>query len=363
MRYQSLDLVRGYAALTVVIAHTTIAGLYNNPNIWPFILWTPLRFLWAGHQAVIVFFVLSGFALTKMIDSCLNYNYTRFLAARIIRLFIPCILSIFFVFTIFGCLKKFGFTWEQGWNGVVNPTFNLKELLPHFGLIGSYNYYSVNPPLWSLVYEARISIFFPLIFLIIKKFRFYGILFFTLLSLLCIYGLYKSPQSTGYDYFGTTMLTGHYSLFFAMGCILSFHIEKIKTILMSISAKMQLLLFIISILVYCYPFNNPWTLAQRGIGDIVTSFGAIGLLIVSTALKESGWFFKLGVFLGKISFSLYLTHFTVLSMALITLLPKFGAIAVWAYTIPVSIILAYFFTIIIDKPSVKLSRIVYKRTC
>lgn len=58
MRYIGLDVIRGYAALTVVIAHTTIVGIYNNPDIWPILVWSPLRFLWGGTSSSYSFFCI-----------------------------------------------------------------------------------------------------------------------------------------------------------------------------------------------------------------------------------------------------------------------------------------------------------------
>lgn len=69
-----------------------------------------------------------------------------------------------------------------------------------------------------------------------------------------------------------------------------------------------------------------------------------------------GIFYKIGLYLGKISFSLYLTHFTVLSILLITLYEKFGSLSIWILTIFVSILVAHYVTILIDDPSIKLSK-------
>ncbi|MGH7001396.1 MAG: acyltransferase family protein, partial [Stellaceae bacterium] len=71
-RLPSLDSLRGIAALTVVIHHT----LTTLPAFWAvytgapasrlarIMAFSPLHLLWDGHQAVLVFFVLSGFVLS-----------------------------------------------------------------------------------------------------------------------------------------------------------------------------------------------------------------------------------------------------------------------------------------------------------
>src|SRR5947209_5678086 len=60
-RYIELDSLRGLAALTVVVGH--FIGVYQN-SPW-FAVWnaSPFRFIGAGHEAVVLFFLLSGFVL------------------------------------------------------------------------------------------------------------------------------------------------------------------------------------------------------------------------------------------------------------------------------------------------------------
>src|SRR4051812_48108680 len=67
-RYQQLDALRGLAALTVVMQHflsvlPSIDGHSDNAwvNLWKY---SPLHITWAGYEAVIFFFILSGFVLS-----------------------------------------------------------------------------------------------------------------------------------------------------------------------------------------------------------------------------------------------------------------------------------------------------------
>lgn len=60
-RLKQLDGLRGLAALAVFVCHST-EMMVNNPNTLR--VWPPLRSLWDGQAAVVLFFVLSGFVLT-----------------------------------------------------------------------------------------------------------------------------------------------------------------------------------------------------------------------------------------------------------------------------------------------------------
>jgi peptidoglycan/LPS O-acetylase OafA/YrhL len=78
--YYQLDSLRFYAALSVMLGHfCLINGDY-------YLLMQPQYFFAAGHEAVILFFVLSGFALT---DSILNnkFIYFSYEIKRIIRIY------------------------------------------------------------------------------------------------------------------------------------------------------------------------------------------------------------------------------------------------------------------------------------
>lgn len=359
MRYHSLDVVRGYAALTVVIAHTTAIGIYNNPHIWPYLVWSPLRFLWAGHQAVIVFFVLSGFALSKMIESAPSFKFTRYVLARAARLYFPFIFSLAFVFITQHLVMHFGYEWNKGWMGVAKPVFDRDQIINHITMIGFYNYFEINPPAWSLVYEARISVIFPFIYLLVKRFDLKAIAILLFVDVVSIFMMHKNPELYGVDPLSSTLLTIHYSFFFALGALIAKKIDLIKEFEASLSQKGCLTLFFIGLMLYSYPFNNPWTLAQRGMGDIATSLGA-AIIIASSLRISRGLFFNIGVYLGKISFSLYLAHYTILSLAII-LFVKTGEALVWAITIPASIAFAHLFTKLIDIPSIQLSRYIYRK--
>lgn len=87
-RYLQIDGIRGLAALTVVISHftllTPLLGLRH----------TPLRLVSGGHEAVILFFVLSGFVLSLQFESGRTFTYGEYAIRRICRIFIPYIVSI-----------------------------------------------------------------------------------------------------------------------------------------------------------------------------------------------------------------------------------------------------------------------------
>ncbi|WP_368259248.1 acyltransferase family protein, partial [Blautia wexlerae] len=72
-RLRSLDGLRGLAAVIVLVHHAllvipALAAPYYGQTVQPGLPWllvhTPLHLLWAGTEAVYLFFILSGLVLT-----------------------------------------------------------------------------------------------------------------------------------------------------------------------------------------------------------------------------------------------------------------------------------------------------------
>ena len=81
--YPQLDALRGIAALMVVINHFVLVG----PLWW--VTKSPLRVLALGHEAVILFFVISGFVLTLQLTSDRRVTYRDYVVKRICRIYLP----------------------------------------------------------------------------------------------------------------------------------------------------------------------------------------------------------------------------------------------------------------------------------
>ena len=103
-----LDTVRAFAALSVVLAHilgpklpSVLQNLGLNQGIADF-----SKYLFTGHPAVIVFFVVSGF--------CIHYPYTRrnlpviaFTLARWMRIMPPALIAMLLAYLLH--VEKYNF--------------------------------------------------------------------------------------------------------------------------------------------------------------------------------------------------------------------------------------------------------------
>ena len=102
-RFAALDGLRGLAALVVVFGHLANASWPAFSNVgrpgagvppvggvnW-LVHRTPLELLVAGHEAVIVFFVLSGFVLTlPLMGRGRRFDPLAYYPRRVARLYLP----------------------------------------------------------------------------------------------------------------------------------------------------------------------------------------------------------------------------------------------------------------------------------
>ncbi|MBK1661490.1 hypothetical protein CKO45_25100 [Paracraurococcus ruber] len=180
IRIHALDSLRGIAALSVVLyhcllvwpsLHATLADhgvpffhTAQDPLAVALLTIPPPSLLWAGREAVLLFFVLSGFVLAQ---SFLRgpQPWLPFILRRACRLLLPCLAVTLPVALLVALADP---SPQPGWSVWVTghwaeaPT--LGQLTSHALLLAQP--YDLNSPLWSLHYEWRISLAFPLLVLL-----------------------------------------------------------------------------------------------------------------------------------------------------------------------------------------------------
>src|SRR3954470_23660048 len=102
-RLPSLDGLRGLAALVVVVHHCALTvpalaaqmfGPDNSSPAW-WLAWTPAYLLWAGREAVLVFFVLSGFVLSlPRLSGGKSGRWASYYRKRMVRLYVPVVAAV-----------------------------------------------------------------------------------------------------------------------------------------------------------------------------------------------------------------------------------------------------------------------------
>ncbi|RTE11235.1 acyltransferase family protein [Paenibacillus whitsoniae] len=349
-RYEELDSLRGLAALSVVLYH--LAAIFPSFDQWdknPF-----FHLLFAGHEAVLFFFVLSGFVLSIPFFSETQPPYSIFILKRFFRIYIPYICCI--VLAILCCLlfTRGGIPALSDWFNLfwVTPYSN-GLLLNHIFLIGNYETDAYNPVIWSLVHEMRISLIFPLLMIFIKKSPTWAVIlvgcFITILELVLRHTI------------GIGNLGLMYVFMFMIGALLLRHLSLLVSFISSLGAWLKLTFFAAALLFYNYSvwFFPEISWLHRGvIQDSSTTIGVSMLILLSLSSTLAGKILLLKPihFLGKISYSFYLYHLMI-NLLIINLF--YGIWPMWLL-LSVSFVLSVFVSVaayyVIEKFSIEAGR-------
>jgi peptidoglycan/LPS O-acetylase OafA/YrhL len=353
-RSDELNGLRGLAALSVVFYH--FFSLFP-PSRWT-LFWkvSPFSLLTSGKGAVVIFFVLSGFALHRMLLKSVPLRYRDFALRRITRIYGPYVVAL-------GLALAGNFWLSRGIRPNFFEWFNLTWHVPmdrtaiwqHVAFLGEYDTKLFNLAFWSLVHEMRISLIFPLLFVIVRG-RSVVWSSCAVLVLLTVGAFLKAaipkPNNLGESL--------HYAGLFVVGIYISEHQRRLEIWFRSQTAVIQRLFAVSALVLFCYGrfASHLFPPGYEEFHDIPVGLGAAAIIVLAFSWKP---FSSLLVskpidWLGTRSYSLYLVHCTVL-LALVNLLnlsrPNMALLPLY---VAVSLIAAQVFYTLIERPSVLLSR-------
>lgn len=177
-RIGSLDGLRGVAALIVVLYHCLLV----TPSLWDqiagqpvrntaqwILAYTPIRIVWAGGEAVWIFFVLSGFVLVRPYLAGRHLDSGRYYLRRAIRLYVPFFGS-FVLAVVLRAMQPESVTAHNGWIFVHRlPTATSDAVRTLFLFAGDTTTY--NDAWWSLRWEVWFSALLPLVVIVARRTR------------------------------------------------------------------------------------------------------------------------------------------------------------------------------------------------
>lgn len=326
--------LRGIAALGVLIFHLSIPNKYISSL--DFSTLTNLfgdevgRFFWIGEYGVEIFFIISGFILPYSLfrsEFVIN-RLPRFLIRRYIRISIPyiaaiivCWLLLFIIPTVIGNVF------------IDNPErFTIDSLLFHLTFtIPFTNFDWYDSVYWTLAIEFQFYIIIGFIFRFLSK-KYVLFLMVIFIPIACIPHL---------NYYGILA----YLFYFFVGIYIYSHFLRILS-------KKELYV-LVGIAALIASFSN-YDLVGVGLAIIVA-------LIVPNLIANPIKSVYLLV-LGRISYSLYITHTFILICTHIILKRLFsdpseiGSIGISILYVAICILFAYFFEKNIERPALKLSK-------
>ncbi len=315
--YAELHSLRGIAALIVVSTHFLIVmpQFYSGVTLhsgWLSVLlkYTPLHFLLGGHGSVVLFFALSGFVLAQAFLGGKKVPYGTYLIRRVLRIMPAYWIAILAACVMANALPGYSGGKLSDWfYGVANqPLPTLDVVLGHLLLIGQFDPGRINPVVWSLVHEMRISIIFPFLVMFALRRPPKFVLLVTVLGVLpaAIALQFYSPS------FGATL---EYIPVFMFGILLAMHLPACSAWFLAKSRMFRIGSAVAAFLLIYYVRTNEATpLWVSSILECFQGAAATLLMLVAISSARTGRVLKHSVarFFGDISYSLYLWHVPVL---------------------------------------------------
>jgi peptidoglycan/LPS O-acetylase OafA/YrhL len=376
-----LDGLRGIAAVNVMIMHFFIvlvpAIIYGNQtpshlgNLEPIFFGTPLGLIGAGNFSVCIFFVLSGYVLTqKYFRMKKNSVIISGALRRYIRLLIPVLAAIIlsFLLSSAGLFHYYTKTvmisansnpanyWINYWTFTPNIAGAIIQATWGSFFVGGDIYY--NPVLWTMTIE------------------FYGSMLVFAMAL-----LFGSRRSRWTFYLALAVIFfNSYYLAFIIGMALADMFTNKAQIFETSNKTILSIILILGLFFGSYPVSTVtndslYGFLNNGFFQIPKmTYHIAGAVMIMYVLLNSQWLQKVfsspvAVFLGKISYSLYLVHFLVISsftcalfLVLYPVLP-YGAAVLTSCFLSLLLILplSYLFYKHVDTAGVEFSKIVYNR--
>ncbi|MHB8636572.1 MAG: acyltransferase family protein [Fimbriimonadaceae bacterium] len=341
-RYAALDGLRGVAALCVVQYHVFQTGCYGKvPDL--------VQALFQGYFAVLVFFVLSGFALSAALER--PHAYPKWLARRALRLYPPVIaaVALYLVAERVPAVGRIPYSLTgfilPAPHSASQPILAAALILGHPGGV-----------LWSMAVEVRASILMPLIKLLANWLTARA---FRLWVAVAAVGLAEATAAVlGWEGLLTRWAQASYLLLFVTGALIYANREFIKDRYASSPWLANSLLVTAGVL----------TLAAHGAGAGEYSGWNLAILKLAAILSVASLLAggatggrlltsRPVAFLGAVSYSLYLCHSLVIEALRATLPHLYSAAPVFnAACLALSLLLAWGLHAAVEQPAISWSR-------
>jgi peptidoglycan/LPS O-acetylase OafA/YrhL len=360
VRLRSLDGLRGFAALTVVFCHALITSpiffdaLYEPvpAHRWS-VSWflgnPPFNLIWSGQQAVIIFFVLSGLVVTLPFVKG-NSSWLGYYPRRFVRLYLPTWAAVGFAVIVAEIVHRHAVAGASLWlSAHSNPDWAgvQRDLTLYKGTD------LLNGPLWSLRWEVWFSALLPLYVLFARLVPRASVV--KILLMMVAVGVGVKTQHTWLLYLPV----------FGAGAALAGDPEGIRRLADWIQDRRiapWLLLGIGAVLIDSHSFlliqgEGP-SLFRGVVMTVATAAGATLLVVLAmvTSPVKAACDSRVGQWLGKQSFSLYLVHEPIVVSVGMLLGSGTPVGLIVVISVPIALATSWVFQRLVEGPAHNLSR-------
>ena len=361
-RLTSLDGLRGIAALIVLAHHASLltpaisAAYIATPGMsgpvagsigWWF-TYTPLKIFTAGPEAVVVFFVLSGFVLSLPVLGPRAFDWMSYYPRRIARIGVPVVGSLLFATALALLVPQLPQHAMSSWVSTTSvPPPSFWDVV-HY-LDPSLGSWFINNPLWSIYWEMAFSLLLPVFVGLAVLLRRWWPLLIALVVAIVMCGFFANAPAFRY-------LPG-----FFLGAVAATQLERIHRAGAALAARrwgwlVWLALAVASaVLLVAHWMTTSSTLAVWL--QALQPVAALGLLVCCLEWRLLARVLSHQPFrwLGMISFSLYLVHVPII-VTFSYLFGSWGPTRVAALAIPTALVAGSLFYLAVEKPAHRFSK-------
>jgi peptidoglycan/LPS O-acetylase OafA/YrhL len=213
---------------------------------------------------------------------------------------------------------------------------------------------ALNPVMWSLVYEMRISLIFPLLMILCRDTR--RALIATVIILVGSTKMLVALGQTGpwgSSFWITFLWTVRMIPYFIVGILLSKHSENIRQLIQRVPERMRIALVVVPLIIFTIPHIYLYSRndALYDIGAAMVIVLALDIPSISAILDRAAlqW-------LGRISYSVYWIHTPILFAMFYALLGRAPVGLIVVAVIVTALIAGTLMHRFVEVPAIKLGR-------
>jgi peptidoglycan/LPS O-acetylase OafA/YrhL len=382
-RIEALDALRGLAALSVVLNHCAatvpalLAGIGRaapaDLTLAGIVTHSPIRIVFAGNEAVLLFFILSGLVLARPYAAGRAAAYGVFLWRRLTRIYLPYVAAVGISLGLLvlgaGAAATHGTSrWlDAMWSRSPTPDglLDVVLLLDRHRAVRESDIFNVLSPAWSLVHELRLAFVFPLIAWVALRLDWRATLSVALAWSGCLDRLLSQAAEAGDDISYTWLYSAYVASFVLIGALLARHWSHVVARARALPRWAVAALALLAWALYGWRWLTGWWTPSLG-GDLISDWATAGGVVLLLVLAGGGRLLPgalaqpVLVWLGRVSYSLYLTHVLVL----LILVHALAAYPLWLpllLVVPISLPAAAVFHHLVEAPAHRLATRVLDR--
>jgi peptidoglycan/LPS O-acetylase OafA/YrhL len=363
-RLISLDAVRGIAACIVVLSHCYRTIPEEQRSRIDDFLWSqPLLPLHNGDAAVFIFFVSSGYVLSLPYLRGTEPGYPCYVIRRVCRIYIPFAAAILFALLLYSLAGRPDAPAASQWFNNLWPSAKpgITVVAKHLLMLGTPPNMKLNAVMWTLVYELRISLLFPLLMILCRNSPVAVGASLVLLKgstkALAVLGVAGHPSHA--ENIAITLLwTAQITPSFITGILLCKHRRQIHHLWQRFPRPVHFAVFAASIGAFAIPAD--FMLAKV---NALYDLGAAMLIVLAIESRRLRALLEEPIpqWLGRIAYSIYLVHLPLMLAVVPLLIGRLPFGFVVAIVMASALTAATLMQILVEAPAIKLGHWLTRR--